>query len=414
MKSKKVLNELSVGMYVCDLDRPWVESSFLFQGFEIKSQDEIQTLRKECKFVYIDTEKSIGKYQKLHTNHSSPLNKQAIEFVDTVIMNVNDLYDETFEQDLGQAKTLHHKTQEYIEGALNILKSGGRLDVEAAKESVSELVENIINNPDALLWLSQLKEKDEYTAIHSVNVCILSLTFGRELGMAEEELNILGLGALLFDIGKSRINDDILKKEGSLTQNEFLLMKAHSYLGFAMLDENNNIPDEVLDIVLNHHERLNGLGYPNNRRGDEISRYTRIVSIVDVFDAITSDRCYKDAFQAQHALNELYNLAPHELDQELVEAFIKCIGIYPVGSIVELNTGHTGVVVKLNEQNKLKPIVGLVLNRNHEPYEKIKFLNLSSTVWQRSSGNKVEISKILEPNAYNIDVRSTIKKIIDF
>jgi len=413
MKLKKDINELTPGMYVCDLDRPWVESSFLFQGFEIKDDDEIAKLRKECKFVYIDTEKSPAHQQSTLTFSASAKSNQGIELVDTVILNINDVYDETFERDLEKAKTLHKSTQEYIEGAFNVLRNGGELNVESAKEAVSDLVEQILNNPDALVWLIQLKDKDEYTAVHSVNVCILSLTFARELGLTESELNILGLGALLFDIGKSRISDDVLKKTDSLNQNELLLMKAHSFLGFAMLEENKNIPEEVLEIVLNHHERLNGMGYPNCRKGDEISRDTRIVSIVDAFDAMTSDRCYKDAFQAQHALNELYNMAPDELDQGLIEAFIKFIGIYPVGSIVELNTGHTGVVLKLNEQNKLKPLVGLVLNRKHEPYEKIKFLNLSSTVWQKSSGDKVEIKKVLEPHAYNIDVRSIIKKIIN-
>ncbi|MCK4864674.1 MAG: HD-GYP domain-containing protein [Gammaproteobacteria bacterium] len=411
MKIKKEINELSLGMHVCDLDRPWVESSFLFQGFEITTESEIQKLRKECKFVYIDTEKSVAHLHPLQSNVSSEKYNQGLEFVDTIIMNINDIYDDSFEQDLEKAKIIHNSTQIYIEGAFNVLRNGGDLDIESAKDAVSDLIEHIMNNPDALLWLSQLKEKDEYTAVHSVNVCILSLVFGRELGLTESELNILGLGALLFDIGKSRISDEVLKKSDSLSQNEFLLMKAHSYLGFAMLDENKNIAKEVLDIVLNHHERLNGIGYPNSRKGDEISRFTRIVSIVDAFDAMTSDRCYKDAFQAQHALNELYNMAPSELDQELIEAFIKCIGIYPVGSIVELNTGHTGVVVKLNEKNKLKPLVGLVLNRKHEPYENIKFLNLSSNVWQKSSGDKVEIKKILEPHAFKIDVRSVIKKI---
>ena len=412
MKIKKDINDLGLGMYVCDLDRPWVESSFLFQGFEIQTDDEMAKIRQECDFVYIDTEKSSGQLQSLQSNVSSSKNNQALEFVDTVIMNVNDIYDESFEQELKKAKIVHRSTRDYIEGAFDVLRNGGNIDVDSAKDAVSELVEHIIHNPDALLWLSQLKAKDEYTAIHSVNVCILSLTFARELGLTLSELNILGLGALLFDIGKSRISDDVLKKTGSLTQNEFLLMKAHSYLGYAMLDENKNIPNEVLDIVLNHHERLNGVGYPNCRKGDEISRYTRIVSIVDAFDAMTSDRYYKDAFQPQHALNELYNSAPDEFDQELIEAFIKCIGIYPVGSIVELNTGHTGVVVKLNEQNKLKPLVGLVLNRKYEPYEKIKFINLSSTVWQKSSGEKVEITKVLEPHAYNLDVSSIIKKVM--
>lgn len=413
MKIKKSVNELSLGMYVCDLDRPWIESSFLFQGFEIHTEADIQKLINECKFVYIDTEKSSAHDKSLKGHKSSGNSHQALEFVDTVIMNVNDMYDESFEVDLERAKILHNSTQEYIEEAFTVLRNGGEIDIPAAKESVSDLVEQIMQNPDALVWLCQLKEKDNYTAVHSVNVCILSLTFARELNLTEAELNILGLGALLFDIGKSRITDEILKKTDSLNESEFLLMKAHSYLGFAMLEDNKNIPKEVLDIVLNHHERLNGIGYPNSRKGNEINRSTRIVSIVDAFDAMTSDRCYKDALQPQHALNELYNMTPDQLDQQLIEAFIKCIGIYPVGSIVELSTGHTGVVVKLNEEQKLKPVVGLVLNRKHEPYEVIKFLNLSSTIWQKSSGDEVQIKKILEPHAYDIDVRSTIQKMMN-
>lgn len=410
MKLKKEIDELQIGMHVCDLDRPWVESSFLFQGFDITSDKELIKLKKECQFVYIDTEKSNGLSSSLQRT-SANQNQHATDFVDTVVMHVDDIYDESFERDIKKAKELHHKTLNYVENIYSSLNKGGQLDIDSAKEVVTNLVEHILSNPDTMVWLSQLKEKDDYTAIHAVNVCILSITFARTLGIPEDELNILGLGALLIDIGKSKIPDDILKKTGSLNSTEFLLMKAHAYLGYAMLDQDINISKEVLDIILSHHERLDGKGYPNGLTASHINRLTRIVSIVDVFDAMTSDRCYKDALQAQHALSELYNMAPEQLDQELVEAFIKCIGIYPVGCIVVLSTGHTGIVVKLNEENKLKPIVGLVLNRNHEPYENIKLLNLSSNVWQKSSGDKVEISKILEPHAYSLDVKSIIKKV---
>ena len=413
MKIKKDVGELEIGMHVSDLDRPWVESSFAFQGFEIISDKVLSELQNECTFVYIDTEKSYGAAKSLiHTNGSG--NKKGMEFVDTVIMNMNDIHNESVENEISKGKALHDRTCEYVDGIFKVLNKGGKLDIDSVKDVVSELVENIISNPDTMIWLSHLKDKDEYTAIHSVNVCILSLTFGRTLGLSESELNVLGLGALLLDIGKSNIPDKILKKTGSLTDEEYLLMKAHAFLGYAILEENNKIPKESLEIILNHHERLNGKGYPNSRMGGEISKLTRIVSIVDVFDAMTSDRCYMDAYQPQHALNELYNMAPDELDQELVEGFIKCIGIYPVGSIVELNTGHTGVVVKLNERNRLKPIVGLALNRKKEPYEIIKMLNLSSDVWQKSSGEKVEIVKILEPHAHNINIKAIIKKVSEF
>ena len=414
MKIKTNITELKIGMHVSDLDRPWIESPFLFQGFEITSDKLLSDLQKECKFVYIDTEKSVGYEKPLVQGDNSNDKSKGVEFVDTVIMNVNDIYDESAEETIRKGKQLHDRTCDYVDGIFKTLNKGGQLDIDSVKIVVSELVETIITNPDTMIWLSHLKDKDEYTAIHSVNVCILSLTFGRTIGLSELELNILGIGALLLDIGKSKIPDDILKKTDSLSENEYLLMKAHAFLGYAILDDSKKIPQEALQIILNHHERLDGSGYPNCRRCDEISKLTRIVSIVDVFDAMTSDRCYQDAFQPQHALNEIYNMAPDKFDQELVEGFIKCIGIYPVGSIVELNTGHTGVVVKLNETNRLKPIVGLVLNRKKEPYETIKMLNLSSDVWQKSSGTKVEIVKILEPHAHNIDIKSIIKKISEF
>ena len=381
--------------------------------FRALTSDKILSeLQNQCEFVYIDTEKSYGAAKSL-THLNSIENKKGMEFVDTVIMNVNDIFDENIETEISKGKGLHDRTCEYVDGIFKVLNKSGQLDIDSVKDVVSELVENIISNPDTMIWLSHLKDKDEYTAIHSVNVCILSLTFGRTLGLSKTELNELGVGALLFDIGKSKIPDNILKKSDSLTDNEFLLMKAHAFLGYATLEENKKIPKASLEIIINHHERLNGKGYPNGRRGDEISMLTRIVSIVDVFDAMTSDRCYQDAFQPQHALSQLYNMAPDELDQDLVEGFIKCIGIYPVGSIVELNTGHTGVVVKLNEHSRLKPIVGLALNRKKEPYETIKMLNLSSDVWQKSSGTKVEIVKILEPHAHNINIKSILKKISD-
>ena len=414
MKIKTDIKNLKIGMYVSDLDRPWIESSFMFQGFDITSDKMILDLRGECQFVYVDTEKSEGnKKSLLQSSSSNELNK-GLDFVDTVIMNINDLQDDSADETIRKGKQLHNRTCDYVDGIFKTLNKGGQLDIDSVKLVVSELVESIIKNPDTMIWLSHLKDKDEYTAIHCVNVCILSLTFGRTIDLTVVELNHLGLGALLFDIGKSKIPDEILKKPNALTENEFLLMKAHAFLGFATLEASNKVSKESLEIVLNHHERLNGKGYPNGRRGDEISKLTRIVSIVDIFDAMTSDRCYHDAFQPQHALNEIYNLAPEELDQELVEGFIKCIGIYPVGSIVELNTGHTAVVVKLNQTNRLKPIVGLALNRKKEPYEVIKMLNLSSDVWQKSSGTKVEIVKMLDPHTYNIDIKSIIKKVADF
>jgi HD-GYP domain-containing protein (c-di-GMP phosphodiesterase class II) len=412
MRIKVAVDDLQNGMYVSDLDRPWLESPFLLQGLLLKEHDDIQKLKEICAYVYVDASRSTCSISPDLLKNSGQISKPKQDFINTVVISKDEVETAGFAKQAEKASLLREKTYEYIQQTFNQVYNNQNVDVDTAKEVVSALVSNILAGNDAMIWLTHLKNRDEYTAIHSLNVCIYSISFGRFLGLSEQEINILGLGALLLDVGKLKVPETILKKPGKLTNEQFILMKAHTFIGYELLKNNKNMPPEALDIVLSHHERLGGQGYPNGKREEEISYFARIVAIIDVYDALTSDKPYNDGLTPRVALNKLYDLAPNNFSQDLIESFIKFMGIYPIGSVVELNTGHTAIVIANNDNNHLKPIVGLLLNRKQEPYQTIRLLNLSSSVWHKGKSHEVIITKILEHNAYDIDIQSVVSKVL--
>jgi HD-GYP domain-containing protein (c-di-GMP phosphodiesterase class II) len=412
MKIKLAVEDLQIGMYVSDLDRSWLETPFMLQGLLLKEDKDIQKMKEICTYVYVDVDKSTGIIMQDLLNKRDYINKQQKNFIDTIVLNKDELKPAEFKQQAQIANNLRERTHEYIQQTFKQICEKGNVDVNKAKEVVSELVSNVLEGNDAMMWLTYLKDRDEFTAVHSINVCIYSISFGRFLGLSEQEINTLGLGALLHDVGNIKIPEKLLKKPGKLTKDEFTLMKAHAFLGYELLKQDSGMPPEALDIILNHHERIGGHGYPNAKRNEEISHFSRIVAIIDVYDALTTDRPYKDGLNSRTAIDKLYNLAPDNYAQDLIESFIKFMGIYPIGSIVELSTGHTAVVIANNDKNHLKPIVGLVLNRKQEPYETIRLLNMLSNVWYKS-GHEVTINKILEKGARGIDIQSVVSKVIN-
>lgn len=418
MKIKVYTEDLKIGMHVSELDRPWVESPFIFQGFQIKSDDEIQQLRETCKYIYVDTEKTpYDIYTKLKTHtsaHQKPVQKikstsTHSDFTDTQVLKKTRFDKSSFTENLIQARKSRDNTRKYIDAMLAEAKMGSITDTKKAKLLVADLASNIVKSMDASMWLTHLKNRDEYTAIHSLNVCVLSITFGRAIGLNTQDLNTLGLGALLHDIGKMQVPLEVLNKPGKLTESEFEIMKSHPQKGYEMLSKDNSISAEVLNIVKSHHERLNGKGYPDNLTEENISYFTKIVSITDVYDAVTSDRVYHDGMTPHEALKNMYEWMPNNFDRELIQLFIKTIGIYPVGSVVELKTGHIGLVVKLNQDNRLKPVVMLIMNRDKEYYPRRKLVNLASSIWDKKHG-RPEINRILDAKEFDIDVHKIINE----
>ena len=404
---KLEVERLRIGMYVAELDRPWLESPFLFQGFPIRNEDELDQLRECCDFVYIDVEQSIDWQPNAPTSSARQevrfatqgLNRkpsrQKIEYRDK----------EGFTQTLPEAIMLHSAAKDYIGSVLDDVRLGKSINTGGARELADRLAENIVKNENAMVWLTQLKNRDEYTSMHSINVCVLSLLFGRFLGLKEEELGHLGLGALLHDVGKMQVPNEILNKPGRLDGEERAVMNRHPELGHAILKGHNDLHPAVLEIALSHHERYDGSGYPRGLKGKALNQYALIVSIIDFYDAVTSDRAYHIGISPHEALNMMYAVAAKSFPMELVESFIQCLGIYPIGSLVELESGEVGVVMTVNRSRRLKPILTLVLDRNKKPFPQVKMMNLEI---QEQRESPTQIKKILESNAYGIDVRQLI------
>ena len=409
-KYKINIDDLQEGMFVSELDCPWSETDYLLEGVLIKTDADITSLKRYSKYVYVDTERTIGDAApKLQALSQKSQATQQRPQLNTIEKEAKDAESEqvSFQKELKQARVVHKRTRHYIDSALEDVRLGKSVDTEAAKELVTDIASSVNRSPNAMMWLTHMKSRDEYTSIHCMNVCILAVSFGRSLGLGKTELAVLGLGALLHDLGKMRTPLEILNKPGRLTREEFEIMKKHSRLGYDLLVAQGGLPQSVLDIVLHHHERVNGSGYPDGLVGEQIERLVQIVSIVDVYDAITSDRCYHDGIAPYEALKNMYDWVNENFEKELVEQFIKCLGIYPIGSMIKLNTGQIGIVVSASEKSRLRPIILLLVNSKGEQYKRPKLLNLSHPKWARGS-KPLEINSILESQDVDINVAGVI------
>lgn len=406
MPIKVEIRDLCPGMFVCNLDRPWLETPFLFQGFLVENQADIDSLAEYCQYVYVDEEKCPDRDVR---NHLLTLKTIKPQFLYSNHHTEHPILVPVEEEIAVAAHTRRH-ARKFIDRIFVDIEQGNELNIEDVKTVVSDMVDSIVRNPNAHMCLTQLKNRDEYTAQHSVNVCALTIAFGRHLGMNKTDLNLLGMAALLHDIGKLETPLEILNKPGRLTGDEFLIMKQHPEKGAERLKNMEGIPAVVIDVVFSHHERLAGHGYPQGLNADEISYWSRLVAIVDVYDAITSDRCYHDGMKATEALTKMYSWREKDFDPELMEQFIHCIGIYPIGSLVELSNGEVGIVITLNQSKRLKPKLMLVLDEQKNPYFPTRILDLA-TIPELDGTPPLTIKTVLEPGSHNINTREYISDL---
>ena len=400
MKKKINIKHLEIGMYVSELDRPWLESPFLFQGFEIQSDEDLQKLKSLCKFVYIDDEKGIDVPDKLGSWHVQPVTHvdEEAENARQAPRRYTDKVD--FLDEMPRAKKAEQKTRGVINKIMDDVRLGRSVDTTAAKEVVGELTESIVRNPDAMFCLSMLKDRDEYTALHSLRVCILAVAFGRDLGYSTEKLEQLGTGALLHDLGKLRIPTEILNKPGRLTDEEFDIIKSHVPMGVRILEDSKGIDEVSIDIARFHHERVDGSGYTSGRSGSDITEFGLIGGIVDCYDAITSDRIYHKGISAYDALRKMYEWRGSAFDSGLIEKFIQTMGIYPIGSLVEMNTGSIGVVATINRSRRLRPKLVMVLTSSKKAFDKPRVVDLMEA---EAKGQDLEIRRVLASGTYGIN-----------
>ncbi len=415
MKKKISVYDLELGMYVSELDRPWLETPFLFQGFEIRSLDEIAQLKLFCQHVYIQVSYLDGGVRSRTVTGitgtsgavASGEQQKQIEFemlrkaAAPVRPGPHYLDLSSVEEEVQAVHEVHEEAKSLIYSVMEDVRIGRAINSAAARHVVAGLAASVIRNPDALVCFSQLRSKDEYTALHSLRVSILSLVFGRHIGLDVDTLNVLGIGALLHDIGKMKVSSDILNKPEPLTKEEYQIMQTHVPLGVSILEGIQNLPAAAIEVARCHHERHDGSGYVSGMRNDEIGLFGQVGAIVDYYDAITSDRAYHTGLSAHVALKKMYSARGRIFHPERVEQFIQCMGIYPIGSIVELNTGEVGVVVAMNRQRRLKPRVTLVLRPNAVPYEIPRTVDLVEQT--ASNGQPLEIERVVEPGLYRIN-----------
>ncbi len=308
------------------------------------------------------------------------------------------------ETELTEAKGIHLRSREMIRDVVEDMRREHHINLDKVNEVVDAMVDSIGNNPDALLWLTKLKNRDSYAYDHGIDVAIYLLAFGRHLGYPKDKLRILGVAGLMQDIGKLRIREEILARSGKLTADEYEEIKIHVNHSVEILKETSDIPSEVLTVVSQHHERLDGSGYPQGLKGDQIHPVASMSGIVDSFEALVSHRPYAAAISTHQALQQLNRWKGSSFHEALTEQFIQCIGIFPVGSLVELNTGDVAVVIGQNKVRRLKPKVMLLLDPAKKAYPYPATLDLINNPLGDDK-TPFQIRRDLPVGAYGIDPR---------
>lgn len=354
---KKIhLSQLRVGMYIADLDCGWMAHPFWLSKFMVKTQQQIDMLHSEgiCEF-YIDTDKGLDVAVGIHIDDVNKNLDQEINKIieDTVQVNAP----VSFAVEFVRAKEIVLRTGIIVRNVLQDARMGQYFDVSPLYEIADELVSSLDRNPVALNVLSRVKEKDDYTFHHSVSVGLLMMVLNHYLGASRQTIIDVGIGGMLHDIGKTRVPAVILNKPGKLSADELAIMKLHVNYSANILAEHDILSDTTRAIVLEHHERFDGSGYPNALKGDEISLFGQQAAIVDVYDALTSDRCYHVAMSAPSAIRKIFEWSKYHFNPEVVKGFVRCFGIYPVGTLVALESGRLALVKEHNEQDLSRPKV---------------------------------------------------------
>jgi HD-GYP domain-containing protein (c-di-GMP phosphodiesterase class II) len=372
MMKKVPLDELEFGMYVNELDRPWTDTPFVFQGFFLKTPEQMEVLRRFCKYVFVDTER-VAEPEQRRSAAARPFSTgtKLAGTGRTVYQAV-----ETVEMEFAQAKDAYKSSEESLYTMIEQIREGATLDAALATSAARSMSDSIKRNPDALVLFSTLKEREDLID-KALHVSVYMIGLARFLEMSEEDLEMAGLVGLLLDIGKLKIPNEILAKRERLTPEEYVLVRSHVEHSVEILKTTPGISPEIVRAVAMHHERYDGSGYPSGVGGDELGLIPAIAGIVDTFVSLTSKRPYASPVAPSNALNMLHKWRGTAFHPVLVEQFIRCIGIFPVGAVVELNSGEVAVVIAQNLEKRLQPRIMVVRGADGNPLRPQKLLDLS-------------------------------------
>jgi HD-GYP domain-containing protein (c-di-GMP phosphodiesterase class II) len=421
-------------MYVCDLDRPWLDTPFMIQGFYIKNLEDIETVRNNCDYVYIDKIVDRAKLTKNLPGASSAIMpdngvapsqdagagmrvsrvagegarkqatrpEQGIEdfFPERKLTDYTDTV--SWREEAPKAGRAVKYLYNYIVRFMELNRKGDRLVLQSIDKAVEPMVESVIRNPDACLWCASMKPAADDIQDAALRASIFAVALGRQLRLPKGDLRSLAIGGLLFDIGKTRLDDSILQADRKLNEREMTEMQRHVEIGLDLVEGSGLRSPDIIDFIENHHERLDGSGYPQGLAGDAIPPFGRIAGVVDCYNAITGSRRYASTRSPAEAITLLYKLKGVHFHTDLIEEFIQSIGVYPVGAMVELTNGEVAIVVSQSRTRRLRPTVALLLDASLKPVAEGRYVELEK-ITHYDDGSRLDIVKNLEPNPYGLE-----------
>lgn len=358
--------QVRLGMFIHALKGAWIDHPFWRKSFVLEDTETLSLLlASNIKELIIDTKKGLDVEDLSTAEHTEklkaiistePNNEEKVVIIEKENQSTAPIARISANEERAKASKILNESKAAITSMFDEVRMGKAVDANQVLPLVDEITSSITRNESALISLVRLKNRDEYTYMHSVAVCALMIALAKELGLSESEVKVSGMAGLLHDIGKMSVNPDILNKPGALTDSEFDLVRMHPQYGYEILLKGQNISKEALDVCLHHHEKIDGSGYPKKLTGDQISLYAKMGAVCDVYDAITSNRPYKAGWEPALSLHRMAQWSNH-FDDVVFKAFVKSVGIYPVGSMVQLKSGRLGVVIDQSPSSLLTPVV---------------------------------------------------------
>jgi HD-GYP domain-containing protein (c-di-GMP phosphodiesterase class II) len=386
------VDELQLGMYVSKLDRPWTETPFVFQGFILRSQKQLDVMKKFCSHVFVDPEKEDLTEVEGHVGGTPASIRGTTVYKEAASLDM----------ELPRARSAIAQTTSVLKEITHAVSVRGAIDSAKVKEAASDVTESVVRNPDAATLLVQLQEKSGETFNRAIHVSVMMSIFGRFLQLPRESIEHLGLLGLLQDAGKLKLPTALLEKREPFTPEEEALYQTHVDHSVEILNATQGLPNDLPGLASLHHEHFDGSGYPRGLRGGAIALPGMIAGIVDAFDTLIAPPPRGKHMSPSNALNLIFKGRGSQFQPALVEQFIQCVGVYPVGSAVELNTGETGIVIAQNPLRRLQPSVMVIKDAKgyeHRPY---KMLDLSKEP-KATPDEPYRIRRTLEYDAIKVD-----------
>lgn len=377
---------LQPGMFVAELDRPWLETPFAIQGFVIQNSTEILYVSKYVDHVFVDAEfKGRPAFLNLALEPTANQPGKRLEL----------------KEELQRARVSFDNAAQTLDKVYDSLRSGHAGDIQAVQDSINPLIESVFQNQEAVAALLRLRESDDYRYQHGISMAVWAAILGKQIGLHRDELVTLTLGCAMCDVGMTQLPPELLGQPDMLSAQQRRIIRAHPKMGAELVSRSSNVSFEVLAIIENHHERLNGSGYPRGMEGATVPVLARIAGLVDAYDAMITPRPYAPTRTSHEAAQELIDAKGTLFQDALVEQFIQAIGLFPTGTLVEMNTGEVAIVTRQNETRRLKPEIAIVLDESKNKLPSIAIVDLSNQ--ECDSASERWIIRELLPGSHGID-----------